>query len=248
MIKITPTLNLNSTFDSNKLLHDFISLQKKLDMPIPNLLLPAFKEFFSQGLVPEALETNFTDMFKQKFISSHLYFELNRRSFVQEYGFVLLSNKLLNILAEQLQTKNILEIGAGTGFLTKNLLERGLSVIAIDHEAEDLSSYEFTKKHTHIIQAEGATYLKQNSSDYDVIILSWPNYEDDFATDILNNMKPGQQLYYIGEGIGGCTANDNFFNSLEEKTSLNENLTNQLQEKSLIWPGMHDDWYVYDIK
>ena len=87
-----------------------------------------------------------------------------------------------------------------------------------------------------------------NDNFPDVVILSWPDYDTSFASQILEKMKPGQTLIYIGEGYGGCTGDDNFFNLLEEKTSLNNEITEKLQEHSLSWSGVHDTWYVYNIK
>ena len=147
----------------------------------------------------------------------------------------------------QLSKKNVIEIGAGTGFLSKQLIENGVIVTAIDSHIKGQSDYGFALYHTPILHIDGIEYLKTYENIADCIILSWPNYDNDFAASILDNMQSGQRLYYMGEREGGCTANDRFFHLLEQKAEKNYSLTEKLQKHSLSWSCIHDDWYVFDI-
>ncbi len=65
---------------------------------------------------------------------------------------------------------------------------------------------------------------------------------DGVAARIWNAMKENQYLFYIGESYGGCTANDKFFELIneyetEDKWKLKVNFRS-------FW-GIHDQPYLY---
>lgn len=75
-----------------------------------------------------------------------------------------------------------------------------------------------------IVKSDAVEYIKNN--DNDLIIMSWPDYTKPFAYNIWQNMRKSQTLIYIGEGYGGCTADDDFHKTVQKyeiKTNLNEN-------------------------
>jgi len=90
-------------------------------------------------------------------------------------------------------------------------------------------------------------FLK-NKRIYDTILISWPNYKSNFAYKILENMTKGQTLIFIGEGYGGCTVNDIFFNKLYECAELIEDKTIKLREGTFSWYGIYDKVSVCKIK
>jgi len=67
-------------------------------------------------------------------------------------------------------------------------------------------------------------------------------------------MSPGQTLIYQGEGRGGCTADDAFFQHLEsvhEETGESlwiplQSLSQRLNECHFRFSGMHDRWQVWE--
>lgn len=172
-----------------------------------------------------------------------------REHYINNFGFALLSNKLINSLSEQLKDQCVLEVGAGTGFLSFCLQNKGLYITPLDESPIHNNQYNFTTCYTDLVIHEASEYIKDSftKNPFDSIIMSWPSYETNFAFNVLSNMKKGQQLYYCGENYGGCTGNDAFFDLLDTKTLLNEKLTQQLHADALLWPGLHDSWYVYDI-
>ena len=52
----------------------------------------------------------------------------------------------------------------------------------------------------------------------------------------------GDCLVYVGEGFGGCTADDDFFMSLDDGWELVKEI------QILQWFGMHDTMMVYERK
>lgn len=229
---------------------EFDLLTQRLNTSLNNSLQLELKDFLNNGLVTEPLSNLFKDRYR--YSNEDFNFELKfalmtlRYSFVEKFGFVLLNEKLINTVSDFLKDKEVCEIGAGTDWLSYNLQKNNINITPIDYKPGLDSDFGFKENHTNITICNGIDYLNDNFPD--VVILSWPDYDTSFASQILEKMKPSQTLIYIGEGYGGCTGDDNFFNLLEEKTSLNNEITEKLQEHSLSWSGVHDTWYVYNIK
>lgn len=200
-----------------------------------------FSEMLENGLVPDEIRREFDiDSFKL------LYdMHLKRDSYIGRFGFVVVSERLISSLSESLRGRSVIEVGAGTGFLSKKLQDSGIDVHATDAKPFNESQYGFGKTHTEIEIIDGASAIARRH--YDDVILSWPSYSTEFATETLLAMKPGQRLHYCGEGYGGCTASDSFFDLLDEKAVINEALTSLIRPNGLSWPGIHDEWLVYDV-
>lgn len=242
-------IKLNSSLN-NKLFNEYELLNKRLNGSLDESLQIDLKEFLSKGLVFDSIEHLFKD---RNYLNDNNYnFEVKfslmalRYSFVEQFGFVLLSEQLLNQVSEFLENKTVCEIGAGTGWLSYNLQKKGIDITPVDYKPIQDSDFAFKKLHTDILVANGIDYLENTLSD--VVILSWPDYDTSFASQVLKSLKKGQTLIYIGEGDGGCTGDDEFFSLIETKTKLNKNVTESLQKSSLSWTGIHDTWYVFEVQ
>jgi hypothetical protein len=71
----------------------------------------------------------------------------------------------------------------------------------------------------------------------DVLMMAWP-YMDEMAIRALRAFK-GDRLVYVGDGSGGCTANDGFHDEVDT-----------YWERSGVvgipqWEGIHDGMYLY---
>lgn len=77
---------------------------------------------------------------------------------------------------------------------------------------------------------------------YEAMLLCWPPYDSPMAFDALSAFR-GQYLFYIGEGAGGCTADDDFFDLLDEKWEL---VT--ICEDFYSWAGIRDNLHLYKRK
>lgn len=246
-----PNKNVQNITDSlnKKLFNEYDLLSQRLQTSLDESLQLNLKDFLKSGLVSPQLESLFKD--RDYFSSQGHNFELKfalmtlRYSFIEQFGFVLLNEELLDKTANFLKNKSVCEIGAGTGWLSYNLQQRGIDITPVDYKPCNDSDFGFKKLHTEVLISNGVDYLENNSPD--VVILSWPDYDTSFASDILNVLKKGQTLIYIGEHEGGCTGDDYFFELLNDKTKINEDITNSLQQSSICWTGVHDTWHVFEV-
>jgi len=109
---------------------------------------------------------------------------------------------------------------AGTGSLSFALQQQGINIRATDNFSWDKHNNwnEDENYWTGIEYVDAIEAVKKYGENIDVIIMSWP-YMDDIAVKVLHTMRdvnPNCIMIYIGEEDGGCTANDEFFETIEE--------------------------------
>ena len=123
----------------------------------------------------------------------------------------------------------VLEVMAGAGWLSKAMRMQNIDVVAVDSNIYGGKA----PKVTDVIVADAVNYVKENEKDYDILLCSWPTYNNSTMYEIAKAWGAKKTIIYIGEGIGGCTADDAFHaNFVEDETySLPQ------------WSGIHD--YIY---
>lgn len=205
-------------------------------------LMKINSSLFENGILNKELYS----YFENDFSDLSFFIQTLRDSYVKDFGFFLVTEDFLDVSKNFLSNKHVLEVGAGTGFLSNCLHNNGINITSIDLETTN-NKYGFQKMHHNIIEGDAVKYLKKNLKSYSTVLMSWPNYSNDFAYNILKVMEPNQSLIYIGESFGGCTANDKFFNLLEKKAKINVTATENYQANHVSWPCIHDKVYVYDI-
>ena len=133
-------------------------------------------------------------------------------------------------LAAWISGRLVLEVMAGRGWLARALAEEGVSIIATDDNSWDdrhsKSGPVFTVAKEDALQAIV-------DIDADVLIMSWPPYGDEVATEALATWGEGRPVVYIGEERGGCNAPDSFWQHWREDKSAPEVPLAQ-------WDGLHD--------
>lgn len=154
---------------------------------------------------------------------------INRFSVRDNYiihSFLILNHEfLLSIkkMVSDLNIKKISELSCGIGWFSYWLNKYNISII----DSVDNYSWKFkTKINNWVTKQDSKEYVK-NNQDLDMFILSWP-YMDNVADNIWKSMKQGQYLLYIGEGYGGCTADDKFhelveYNKIKDSWGLQNN-------------------------
>jgi hypothetical protein len=158
-----------------------------------------------------------------------------RYDMCRKYSFAIPTKEAINEISK---FSPIVEIGAGSGYWASLLQKNGAKVLAYDKFPKD-NKYNFTKKYTKIEKA-GEEILKEIDSSYS-LLLSWPNYDNDFAHNALKIFK-GQTVIYIGEPEGGCTANDKFHQELKKSWRLHKEISIPQ------WDGIHDTVMIYKRK
>lgn len=168
-----------------------------------------------------------------------------RNLYTDRYGFTLVDmtwNKLL--VDEVIKDGRCLEIMAGSGLWSEALRAHGVDVICTDNlEWENKSHQQWKHHRTEIIQMDALEAIRTYGKDVEFILMSWP-YMDITAYKALQTMRivnPQARMIYIGEGMSGCTADDNFFEHMDEV------YTDGIREanyKYCSFPGIYDRIYL----
>lgn len=186
--------NFDKAHDTVSQLIDLIKNKKRLPDSIPDeLLKPA--------------PTN-SDVFIPL-----IYF---RRIYVNLIGFPMLTSSFINNLANYLKGKKVLEIMSGCGSLSYFLEEKGIECITTDN---NLWGDKWSIMWKEPINIDAVNAIKKYGKDVDYIIMSWPMM-DNTAFECLKTMRkvnPNLKMIYIGEGKGGCTADDSFFDLVDSE-------------------------------
>jgi len=164
-----------------------------------------------------------------------------RTKFIKQIGFSLVSLNWIEPLSKWIGTRKCLEVMAGTGVISYALQQQGINIIATDdfswksHEDWEGNNRLWTT----IENIDAIKAVEKYGRETNVIIMSWP-YMDDIALKVLQKMRevnPSCVMIYIGEGCGGCTADDEFYNTMEEiEDDEFEIVVNNYQR----WWGLHD--------
>lgn len=156
-----------------------------------------------------------------------------RCEYTDKYSFPIITQDLIEELHSIIQDKKVIELGCGSGYLAYwyKKLHPDSNYITCDTN----NWYQ----NTFIDIDKICDYSQLDLSGYDIVMLSWPNYESNDSTDILRNMVKGQTLIYCGEEQGGCCATDKFFRYKSNNFSESEYLNTQIS-----FFGIHDWWSV----
>jgi SAM-dependent methyltransferase len=125
-----------------------------------------------------------------------------RDLWIQEFGFSIPCAELLDELAT---SKFVVEVGAGTGFMTRLMKHRGIKVIGTDIEWRGPNHYRFETGRYDSEQIgglQGKTAVRR-FRDADTIFCSWPTYDHTWFRQMLKAMRIGQRLIVIREDATG---------------------------------------------
>lgn len=156
----------------------------------------------------------------------------NRCHGIQTWGFAVPNSEAIHAIAH---LGTIVEMGAGTGYWAKLLSEEGAQVEAYDKAPPGEGSrntYRFKHSPRHFDVREGDESLLP-SLKADVLLLVWPCYDTPFAYRCLRRFT-GKYVAYVGEGPGGCTADDRFHERLRARW------TSIVDVRIPNWDGIHD--------
>lgn len=173
-----------------------------------------------------------------------------RTRYNKEYGFCLFTAEVVQVLTGILTGKRVLEAGSGSGWLAAQLVERGIDVTAADWTdyrapRDDGHGYPISAVYRLDHHGDAAALLP---GDFDAVLMVWPNLDTPFGEDVAQAMTAGQILILEGEGKGGCTARDEFFDALDAEFESLKPETAALNESHLTFPGLHDHWTVWKKK
>ncbi|MCM1440205.1 MAG: hypothetical protein NC131_13530 [Roseburia sp.] len=170
-----------------------------------------------------------------------------RDQYVSKYCFPLITVEALdelamdicNVLSETGKSK-VLEVCCGSGYLGSLLKIKGIDIVCTDNhnwrDDERRNKKFFRTAYTDIEELDAVEAVEKYHDDIGCVILSWPEYESDLAEKVLRKcLEYGISMIYIGEDLGGCTADDGFFNLIEEECDEIMIVHSYVQ-----FDGMHD--------
>lgn len=152
----------------------------------------------------------------------------HRHEVAKNYGMWAIVDKIwTKQLADWIGNKSVLEVMAGSGWLAKALIEHGINIVATDN-----NSWKHNERAVFPVIGEDARISVENRKA-DILIVSWPPYEDDKILEICEKWGNKKPIVYIGEDAGGCNAPNEFFDYFE--------VINPHPHIGLLsWPGIHD--------
>jgi hypothetical protein len=177
----------------------------------------------------------------EEYISKYL---LARDRLVSLYSWAIPSPVALEVVARYAP---LVEIGAGVAYWAHLLRERGVDILAYDCELTTTPDHQNTYHRnelavgtawTEILWGNTATAGEHPDR---TLFLCWPEYGTPMAWSALSFYQEagGRTLVYIGEGRGGATGSDRFFDDLERDWLLREVVVLHR------WRGISDHLMVY---
>lgn len=148
-----------------------------------------------------------------------------RRVYVVRYAWAIPNDAALEVLA---RLAPIVEVGAGGGYWAGMLRARGVDVLAYDRRPASLP---WADRAWSTVERDGEGVAGEHPGR--TLFLCWPPLGEPMAANALRAYR-GRHVVYVGEGPGGCTADDSFHDLLCQHFELVEEV--DIPQ----WPGIHD--------
>lgn len=185
----------------------------------------------------EVLEKGTGRMFYSSKMSSDENMEIwrKREDYRKSISWHIPNEDLIDCL---FKNSPIISVGSGYGYSESIANQKGCDIICTDisNGSDNKWCHEGIKR-MEIIKMEASEAI-QNHSERNVF-MAWPPYDNPMAYEVVKKMCVGRILIYVGEGYGGCTGDDNFF----EYVSKNFEEIEQITIDS--WSGIYDNCTVY---
>lgn len=136
-----------------------------------------------------------------------------REHLVYRYAWSIPSPGDIAWLKERLDGQGVLEIGAGTGYWAWQMRQYGIDVLAYDTRSP-LGRNPQVGGGPYAPVGHGGVPRAAQAGDR-ALFLCWPTYRHNWAHRALK-LYEGDTVIYVGEGNGGCTADDGFHRELDE--------------------------------
>lgn len=191
--------------------------------------LPSRNEIYKYVNEPGSLGGD-VDRFMIPFAIRELYLENSFVAYNHEFMVALWE------LCQALEIKRVSEVLCGTGWLSHWMKKYN---IPVKHSVDNKTWPRYNgKQFLRLVKRMDAVKHVKRCRKVDMFVMSWP-YMDPVAAEVWKAMKPGAYLLYIGEDLGGCTADDEFFR-ITEGCVIETNETNMLEDAFVRFWGIHD--------
>jgi len=130
-----------------------------------------------------------------------------REEWIKRFGFAIPCAELLDELAK---TKHVIEVGAGSGYMTRLMRHRGINVTGSDR-GSDQHFFTIGLFDDQQVRAEAKTIVRRYPES--TVFCSWPTYSETWFHQMLKAMQIGQRLIVIREG---ACANEAAWNYIDD--------------------------------
>ena len=177
----------------------------------------------------------------------------DRRVGVKHYAWAIPTEEAIEAIVE---CGPVVEIGAGSGYWASLIAQKGGDVVAYDqHDPESNPDYPFEQGWFEV-QRGGPEKAAEHSDR--ALFLCWPPYDAPFAADCVKAYQ-GDTIIFVGEGSGGCTADNDFFRAVGERGCYwgdeeepKEPPSDEWEQVKSVdipqWDGIHDYMTIYRRK
>lgn len=204
-----------------------------------------FEECCNHILVDDKLPEKYPEPILECFILREIY--------TNKISWCLLSEKWISMLANKMAGKKCIELFAGLGQLSHHLQKHGVDITPYDNKSWDLN---INKPACEVISMGAAEAMKSKRNEkIDYVLMSWIPYDSydspnlPYTTDCvkvvkeIKNHHPETKMIVIGEDMGGCNANDVFFNMVNDYY-----IDTKINKEFQSWHGIHDHINFYKPK
>ena len=134
-----------------------------------------------------------------------------RGTAIERFGFAVPTDEALEVIAAA-SPDGVLELGAGTGYWSHLLSERGVDVLAYDVDPPPSATNEwFAGTQPWFPVAVGGIETVDTEAARTLLIV-WPTRDETWPADALERFHAagGSRLVFVGEGPGGRSGDDRF--------------------------------------
>jgi hypothetical protein len=116
-----------------------------------------------------------------------------RNQWIEQFGFAIPCAELLDELAK---AEHVVEVGAGTGYMTRLMRNRGIEVIGSD-SGDNFYKFKLGAFDDRQVRAQGKTMVRRHRDS--TVFCSWPSLKETWFRQMLKAMQIGQRLAVIRE-------------------------------------------------
>ncbi len=178
-----------------------------------------------------------------------------RKNFQMNFSWAVPTPEAVKSIVDFAGSDTIYEIGAGKGYWAYFINEMNGKIKCFDnpdcvfHYFKSPVSNDFGQNIADISQFKtfypvdfcATKDVVRGCKNAKVLMFCWPEYDKSWAYEYLKTIKP-DKLIYIGEGYGGCCADDSFFKYIER--CYDEYGFTSIPQ----WDGLHDYVMFYTRK
>ncbi|MFL6116793.1 MAG: hypothetical protein ACJ786_36375 [Catenulispora sp.] len=141
---------------------------------------------------------------------------LDRRALCRRYSWSIPTPGDIAWISGIAGGRGVVELGAGGGYWAALMRAAGIDILAFDPFPACRTNGCATRAHTAVEPGDDTMAARHGDR---ALFLCWPSYNDPWAARALAAYR-GDTLIYAGQDADGCTADDAFFELLEQDWEL----------------------------